>query len=139
MRWSLVLLAACSSAPTKTSTPEPIASAPPPVAPAPPPPEPAAGPEVARGASLFAQRGCKTCHDPGAGQRAIGAPLQGLWGTQVELADGTKVAFDEAYVRESILEPTAKLRVGFNPVMPAYPIFTDAEMADVTAYIRSLR
>jgi mono/diheme cytochrome c family protein len=144
MRWSLVLLAACSGSPSRQTSPEPIANTAPPIdaAVVVPPKQPDAQvdpPEaVAAGATLFEQRACKVCHEPGAPQ-AKGGPLSGLWGTQVQLADGTAVLFDEAYVRESILEPAKKLRAGFPNVMPAYPIFTDDEMAQVTAYIRSLR
>lgn len=137
MRWSLVLLAACSS-PPKQPSPQPIANTPPP-----PPPIDAPAPVedkpelVAAGATLFEQRACKVCHDPSVTDK--GGPLQGLWGKEVDLADGTKAVFDEAYVRESILEPAKKLRAGYPAVMPAYPIFTDDEMAQITAYIRSLR
>jgi cytochrome c oxidase subunit II len=142
MRWSLVLLAACSSSPSRQTSPEPIANTAPPIDAVAPPKQPDAQvdtPEaIAAGATLFEQRACKVCHDAGAAP-GKGGPLNGLWGTQVQLADGTSALFDEAYVRESILEPTKKLRAGFPAVMPAYPIFTDDEMAQITAYIRSLR
>jgi cytochrome c oxidase subunit II len=142
MRWPLVLLAACSSSPSRPTAPEPIANtAPPPVDAAPVKIDaPADPPElVAAGETLFTQRACNVCHDPDVTQKKPGGPLHGLWGTEVELADGSKALFDEAYVRESILEPAKKLRAGFPAVMPAYPIFTDTEMAQITAYIRSLR
>ena len=142
MRWLFVVLAACSSSPSRQTSPEPIANVAPPVDAAPKPQAPDARVDnaeaIAAGAALFEQRACKVCHEAGAAQQK-GGPLQGLWGTQVQLADGTTALFDEAYVRESILEPAKKLRAGFPNVMPAYPIFTDDEMAQVIAYIRSLR
>src|SRR5437773_7104624 len=65
---------------------------------------------------LFADLACNTCHRPDAQGR--GPVLQNLFGKTVELTSGERVVVDEAYVRESILTPAAKVTVGFQPIMP---------------------
>jgi cytochrome c oxidase subunit 2 len=50
------------------------------------------------------------------------------------------VAVDENYIRESILDPQAKIVKGFGPVMPTFRgQISDAEIGEVTAYIESLK
>ena len=62
--------------------------------------------------------GCITCHT---GRSDARCPrLEGLFGTEVQLKDGSVVVADEAYIRESILDPRAKIVSGFEPVMPAF-------------------
>src|SRR5262249_39767391 len=59
----------------------------------------------AAGAALFASLGCVACHQPQPG--ALGPSLIGLYGSHVKLQDGSEVLADDAYIRESILNPTA--------------------------------
>ncbi len=76
---------------------------------------------VASGAELFEQLGCTTCHQVGAGGVVARAPrLEGLAGNQVKLADGRTILADDTYIRESILNPTAKVVAGWQPIMPTY-------------------
>ncbi len=72
---------------------------------------------VERGAQLF-QQYCAACHALD-GSPKVGPPLNGIAGRTVTLQDGTTLTADEAYIRESILDPQAKLVEGFAPVMPA--------------------
>ena len=58
---------------------------------------------AAAGEALFTQKGCATCHQPQGG--ALGPSLVGLYGKPVTLQDGSEVVADEAYLRESILNP----------------------------------
>src|SRR5690606_29522654 len=60
-----------------------------------------------RGAELFTQYACVTCHAEEAAVR--GPVLNGLLGTTVPLADGSTVVADADYIRESILDPMAKV------------------------------
>ena len=61
----------------------------------------------ARGEQLFQQLACNTCHlGDGTGR---GPSLSGVFGSQVTLENGQTVMADESYVRESILNPQAKL------------------------------
>ena len=55
-----------------------------------------------------------------------------------QLESGSKVIADEAYLTESIKDPKAKVVKGFQPTMPIYP-FTDEEIANIVAYIKTLK
>jgi cytochrome c oxidase subunit 2 len=70
------------------------------------------------GARLYRQFNCNTCHDAGPASR--GPQLQNILGKQVKLRDGSTITVDEAYLRESILQPNAKIVAGYEPVMPTY-------------------
>jgi cytochrome c oxidase subunit 2 len=75
-------------------------------------------PPAVQGAKLFEELNCVSCHRNGASQR--GAVLEGLYGKQVKLKGGASVLADDAYIRESIVNPTAKIVDGFEPLMPVY-------------------
>ncbi|HUE98233.1 MAG TPA: cytochrome c oxidase subunit II [Anaerolineales bacterium] len=91
-----------------------------------------------RGQALVAANGCTACHSLN-GAAGIGPTWFGLFGRQEEITDGTVVVADEAYIHESISAPQAKIVAGFeNQLMPAYD-FTDEQIADIIAYIRTLR
>ena len=56
------------------------------------------------------------------------------------LADGSTVTADEAYIRESILQPKAKIVAGYQPVMPTFQgLVTEEQIMNLTAYIKSLQ
>lgn len=94
---------------------------------------PKASPE-AKGRALFKQWSCQSCHLDV--DSDTGSALKGLPGTTVELSDGSKVVIDGAFLKESILEPTAKVRKGFDPVMPEYKgRLTAAEVDQLVAYL----
>jgi cytochrome c oxidase subunit 2 len=61
----------------------------------------------------------------------------GIWGTDVQLADGRSVTVDDAYVRRSITEPGADVVEGYNPIMPTLPL-TDDEVDRLVDWVRSL-
>ncbi len=91
-----------------------------------------------RGQALVAANGCAACHTIN-GAVGIGPTWFGLFGRQEEMTDGTVVTADEAYITESIKAPQAKIVHGFeNQLMPAYG-FTDEQIADIVAYIKTLR
>lgn len=93
---------------------------------------------VARGAKLFVQKTCSLCHSTD-GTKLTAPTLKGLWGTKVPLADGTHVVADEAYVRESILNPGAKSVAGYLPVMPPFKVMLLPDEVDaLVAYVRSI-
>src|SRR5690606_10065599 len=76
-------------------------------------------PPAEAGQLLYERRGCIQCHSTDGTPKA-GPSFRGIFGSEQGLADGTTVTVDENYIRESILEPLAKVRAGFRPVMPTY-------------------
>lgn len=92
---------------------------------------------VSSGQELSVSKGCIACHSID-GSVIIGPSWKGIYGTQEALEDGTSVEVNDAYIKESILNPAAKLAKGFQPLMPVLPL-TDSEIAAVTEYIKSLK
>jgi cytochrome c oxidase subunit II len=89
------------------------------------------------GEKLFQDLACNTCHRPDAQGR--GPVLQGLFGKAVTLQSGETVTVDEAYVRESILHPTAKVASGFQPIMPTFQgLVTEDQLLELIEYVKSL-
>jgi cytochrome c oxidase subunit 2 len=89
------------------------------------------------GERLFNQNGCGSCHlEDGSG---IGPSLVGIFGHEAELEGGDTVVVDEAYLRESILNPQAKIVAGYEPVMSSYDgILSEGGVLQIIAYIKSL-
>jgi cytochrome c oxidase subunit 2 len=86
------------------------------------------------GAKLYDQLGCITCH--GAGK----APsFAGIYNQPVKLNDGRTVIADDAYLRESVLYPAAKIVEGYKPIMPTFKgQVTEEQLLQLIAYIKSL-
>ncbi|MFB3916871.1 MAG: cytochrome c oxidase subunit II [Terriglobales bacterium] len=92
---------------------------------------------AATGQKLFQQLGCATCHRFDTQGR--GPNLQGVYGKPVLLEDGSTVLADDAYIRESILNPGAKVVAGFRPIMPTFQgILSEDELLSLIAYVKSL-
>ena len=90
-----------------------------------------------RGEKLFTQFACVTCHR--ADSQGRGPLLNGLFGHAVSLANGNTVTADAAYVRESILNPTAKVVAGYAPIMPTFQgQVSEEQLLALTEYIKSL-
>ncbi len=95
-------------------------------------------PPVEAGKLLYEQRGCTQCHSID-GVDGIGPSFLGIFGKQHELVDGSTVIADEDYIRESIINPQAKVVKGYNPVMPTYAgRLKDKEIGYIIEYIKSL-
>ncbi len=90
------------------------------------------------GAALFVSLGCAGCHE---GNSAVHAPgLNGIYGGPVQLSDGRTVVADDAYIRDSILQPGKDIVAGFENKMPSFQgLVDDSEILRLTAYIRSLK
>jgi cytochrome c oxidase subunit II len=94
-------------------------------------------PLAVTGQKLFSELGCVTCHRSDTQGR--GPNLVGVFGKPVLLEDGRTVTADENYVRESILEPAAKIVKGFQPVMPTFQgQVTDEQLNALVVYVKSL-
>jgi cytochrome c oxidase subunit II len=91
----------------------------------------------ATGEKVFAELGCATCHRSDAQGR--GPNLQGLFGKPVLLQDGRTLIADENYIRESILDPGAKIVNGYKPVMPTFQgLLSEEQLNALVAYVKSL-
>jgi cytochrome c oxidase subunit II len=91
------------------------------------------------GERVAAQQGCLRCHTTD-GSPHIGPSFGGLYGSTVDLDDGSQVVADAAYITRSMMDPLAELRHGYQPVMPSYQgLLTPPETAAIVEFIRSLR
>ncbi|MFZ5882023.1 MAG: cytochrome c oxidase subunit II [Chloroflexota bacterium] len=92
-----------------------------------------------RGQKLYATY-CKACHSID-GSAGNGPTWSGLFGHEVELADGSTVTADEAYLAQSIKEPQSQVVKGFAPMaFNATAVgIGDAEIQYIIAYIKTLK
>jgi cytochrome c oxidase subunit 2 len=90
------------------------------------------------GQKLFNELACNTCHRPDAQGR--GPVLDGLLGKTVRLQSGDTIVADEVYVRESILNPSAKITAGYQPIMPTFQgLVTEEQLLELIEYVKSLQ
>ena len=95
-------------------------------------------PPVERGEKLFSINGCIACHDV-SGVNGLGPALNGKYGTQESLMDGTSVTVDDNYIRESLLDPQAKIVTGYTTPMTSFAgQLSDDDISAIIAYIKSL-
>jgi cytochrome c oxidase subunit II len=93
---------------------------------------------AARGEQLFNDLSCNTCHrNDGTGR---GPSLVNKFGMSQELTNGTSVTVNEAYVRESILMPQAKLAAGYQPLMPTFQgLLSEENVIALVEYVKTLK
>lgn len=107
-----------------------------------PPTDPTTGQQVTPerwGEMLYRSSQCFTCHSVD-GAAGTGPTWRGLFGASRRFTDGTSTNADENYLRESILNPSAHIVQGFNPVMPTFRgSLRDNQIDAIIAYIRTLR
>lgn len=98
------------------------------------------GDPVERGSKLVTQYGCVACHSLD-GTKIVGPSWKGIYGHEVTLSDGTTVEVNDEYLKESILNPASQLVQGYQNLMPATyrDQLTDAQIADIIEFIKSLR
>jgi cytochrome c oxidase subunit II len=102
-------------------------------------------PEVAlKGPSLgskqYQEKGCFACHTTD-GTPSVGPTFKGLFGKTVTVSTGgkeRKLVADEAYLRRSVLDPSADIVAGFPPVMPPLTL-TDEEINALIEFIKGLK
>ena len=99
---------------------------------------------VEEGHRLATLMACVSCHSiDGTTLGKVGPTWKGLFGSQVHFADGGRTVADEAYLRESISEPNARIVRGFDKSdtgMPSYQgVITDTQVEALMLYIKSLR
>ena len=99
-------------------------------------------PLAARGEKIFQAKACAGCHSVADKTPKVGPSLFGLFGAKETLADGNEVSnIDENYIRESILNPNAKIVKGFPAgVMPAFQgQLNETELGALIEYIKGLK
>ncbi|MES2152511.1 MAG: cytochrome c oxidase subunit II [Pseudomonadota bacterium] len=89
-----------------------------------------------QGRLLAQARGCVACHSVD-GSAGVGPSWKGLYGKSEALEGGQTVVADDAYLKQSISDPKARIVRGFAPVMPQQP-FSEAELEALVAYIKTL-
>ena len=80
--------------------------------------------------------GCFACHTTD-GSEIVGPTWQGLWGSEKSFTDGTSAPVDDAYIRESVVDPGAKIVEGFAPAMIPYQL-SDEDMQALIEYLQTL-
>lgn len=98
--------------------------------------DPQLSPAAQQGLDVAQARGCTNCHST-SGRPSTGPTWKGIWGTEVELADGRRLVVDADYVRRSIEDPRADEVTGFASSMPEIAL-SDDEIAAITDLIREL-
>ena len=90
------------------------------------------------GERLFASMGCNACHSGAAGAR--GPSLAGVYGAKLQLANGSQVLVNEAYLRDAILNPSQHVTAGYAPIMPTYQgQISEDGLIDLVEYIKTLQ
>jgi len=93
-----------------------------------------------RGEQAVRVNGCIACHSLD-GTKLVGPSYFGLYGRVETLEDGTQITVDDAYILESIRQPSLKVVQGFPVVMQPYgpDVIPDETVADIIEYIKTLK
>jgi cytochrome c oxidase subunit II len=90
------------------------------------------------GERLFASMGCNACHNGAPASR--GPSLAGVYGSKLQLTNGSTVQVNDAYLRDAILNPSAHITAGYAPIMPTYQgQISEDGLIDLVEYIKSLQ
>ena len=92
-----------------------------------------------KGEALFQQLGCVTCHEAEADRQGRCPNLHGIFGRPQQLTTGQTVTVDPEYIRESILNPDAKIVAGYQNIMPTFKgLVTEDGIQQLVEYIKSI-
>jgi cytochrome c oxidase subunit II len=95
---------------------------------------------AAAGSKLFQSLACNSCHNATSGSALRGPDLEGLFGKQVQLQDGSTATVDELYLREAIMNPNARIAQGFPANMPTFKgVIADEQLLELVAYLKTLK
>lgn len=101
-----------------------------------PPEDTNLSPAAKAGMEVALRAGCQSCHGSNF-SGGVAPTWKGLFGKTVELSDGRTVVAGEDYLTTAIQDPTADQVAGYRLQMPRNTL-TDAEVADIVAYIKEL-
>lgn len=93
-----------------------------------------------KGEQLLAKNACTSCHSID-GSTLVGPTFKGVWGREELMTSGNKITVDDAYIRESILEPSAKIVKGFETQqMPTFKgSLKEEDINAIIAYLTALK
>ncbi len=92
-----------------------------------------------KGEALFQQLGCVTCHEAEADRQGRCPNLHGIFGRPQQLTTGQTVTVNPEYIRESILNPDAKIVAGYQNIMPTFKgLVTEDGIQQLVEYIKSI-
>jgi cytochrome c oxidase subunit II len=90
------------------------------------------------GERLFASMGCNACHSGSAASR--GPNLAGVYGSKLQLTDGSQIVVNDAYLRDAILNPSQHITAGYAPIMPTYQgQVSEDGLIDLVEYIKGMQ
>lgn len=90
-----------------------------------------------RGEQLYTQNACQTCHSLD-GTRLVGPSFQGLFGSERTFNDGSTRVADEAYITQSIREPSSQVVEGYQNAMVPYDYLSEGEVQSLIEFIKTL-
>jgi len=103
-----------------------------------PPPAPSIAQEPTDHAyRLLETKECLSCHALTA-DADLAPSFKGIFGRRQKLSDGSVVTEDDAYLRESIVHPSAKIVQGYDDLMPE-PTLTDEEVEEIIRYLKTIK
>ena len=94
------------------------------------------------GKELHTSQGCVACHNVTGAPGGVGPTWKGIYGHEVELADGSKVTVDDAYIKQSIVNPSSQVVAGYNgALMPnTYgSVLSEDQINAIIEYIKTLK
>jgi cytochrome c oxidase subunit 2 len=94
-----------------------------------------------RGQKWYTTYGCNACHSLD-GTVVVGPTWLGVYGSTEQFTDGTSAVVDDAYIFESIRNPSAKTVVGFAAGLMPQNIaekMTDDQVRDIIEFIKTLK
>ena len=90
------------------------------------------------GERLFASMGCNSCHSGNA--VAAGPNLAGIYGSKIKMDDGSEQVATDGWLRDTILNPSQHVPLGYKPIMPTYQgQISEEGLIDLVEYIKQLK
>ena len=90
------------------------------------------------GQKVYAGR-CVVCHNL-TDQKLVGPGWKGIFGVERQFTDGTKATVYENYLRDSIIDPNAKVVVGYPPAMPTFAgQLSEQEIMSIIEFIKNVK
>ena len=97
------------------------------------------GDRESKGKDIFIKMACNACHSID-GKLKLGPSIKNQFGKEIRHTDGSVKIINEAYIRESIVDPLKFIVEGYTPIMPSYkPILSDEDINNIVAYIKALK